>query len=152
MTATSNKSHTHTIKDMTWTWPRNVSWCYLVCQFGEVLLCIADHVSHSEDGAVGVVDHVKFTFFDVTVSDGWEEVPSAHRQTYHLIIMPDLIISVIISIIISQITTVILSVVEGWEADAILNENGEILHFHHWRAERKGKGGEQREGKRWIDI
>ena len=58
-----------------------ISWLYLFCQISEVLLCVADHVSHSEDGAVGVVDHVKVTFFDVIVSDASTEVPSAHMQT-----------------------------------------------------------------------
>lgn len=51
---------------------------YLVCQFTEVLLRVADHVSHSENGAVGVVDHVKVACFDVITSDGRKEVPSAH--------------------------------------------------------------------------
>lgn len=60
------------------------TWFYLVCQFGEVLLCVTHHVSHSEDGAVGVVDHVEVTFFNVIVSDGGEEVPSAHTQEYHM--------------------------------------------------------------------
>lgn len=48
---------------------------YLVCQFGEVLLGVADDVSHSEDGAVGVVHHVEVAFLDVIVGDGREEVP-----------------------------------------------------------------------------
>lgn len=54
---------------------------YLVCQFSEVLLCIADDISHSKDRAVGVVDLVKVTFPNVIVSDGRKEVPSAQTAT-----------------------------------------------------------------------
>lgn len=54
---------------------------YLVRQFGEVLLCVADNISHSEDRAVDVVVHVKVAFFDVIISDGGEEVPSVQTQT-----------------------------------------------------------------------
>lgn len=53
---------------------------YLVCQFRKVLLCVADDISHPEDGAVGVVDRVKVALFDVIVSDGRGEVPSRGAQ------------------------------------------------------------------------
>lgn len=53
---------------------------YLVCEFGEVLLCVADDVSHSEDRAVDVVDLVKVAAFDVIGSDGGKKVPSFPRQ------------------------------------------------------------------------
>lgn len=38
-----------------------------------------------------------------------------------------------------------LGVVEDWEADAVLDENREILHFHHWRPgkELKEESGEK---------
>lgn len=82
--------------------PENMSWLYLVCQFSEVLLRIADDIPHFEDGAVSVVDHVKVTFFDVIVSDGWKEVAPAHTQV-SLINILDHISSVIVIIIIHKL-------------------------------------------------
>lgn len=53
---------------------------YLVCQLGEVLLRVADNISHSEDWAVDVADLVKVAFLDVIVGDGGKKVPSFQRQ------------------------------------------------------------------------
>lgn len=53
---------------------------YLVCQFREVLPCVADNISHSKDRAVDVLVHVKVAFFDVIISDGGKEVPSVQTQ------------------------------------------------------------------------
>lgn len=122
---------------------QNVFKLYLVCQFSEVLLRVPDHVSHSEDGAVGVVDHVKVTIFNVITSDSRKEVPSAHKH----IIMSDLSITVVI-IIICKIILIILGVVEDWEADAILNEDGEIFHFHHGCTEKEKRQGGKTEGEK----
>lgn len=36
-----------------------------------------------------------------------------------------------------SLTSDLLGVVEDREADAVLDENGEILHFHHWYPERE---------------
>lgn len=145
---TDQKNMFHTCSVFLKTWLDiklgNVAGLYLVCQFSEVLLCVANHVSHSEDGAVGVVDHVKVTAFDVIASDCWKEIPSAH--TCQHVSISDFSISVIfISIImLERIWKWILSVIEGWEADAVLDKNGEILHFHHGRTEREEKRGKQR--------
>lgn len=121
-----------------WSERVKTSGGYLVCQFREVLLCVADNISHSEDGAVGVVDHVEVALFDVVVSDGGEKVPSA--QT------PERITAVRASAMPRSQHSDLLGVVEDWEADAVLNENSEILHFHHWRPEKELKQGKQRKG------
>lgn len=53
---------------------------YRGCQISEVLLGVADDIPHSEDRAVGVVDHVKVTLTDIILSDVRKEVPSANKH------------------------------------------------------------------------
>lgn len=46
----------------------------------------------------------------------------------------------------------LLGVVEDWEADAVLNENSEILHFHHWCPEEESMEGKRRKGRIGIRL
>lgn len=67
---------------------------YLVCYPAEVLLSVADYISNPEDGAVGVIDHVKVALLDIVVCDGGQEVPPAvHTHSHMVMFTPILLVT-----------------------------------------------------------